>query len=154
VTGTNMTDGFFNRLWHLTLPAFALAISTMAVVARVTRTSVREEQRKEHVQTAISRGIPYHYVVRRHVLRNAAIPILTVSGLTIASLIAVSAVVERAFNVVGLGSYLLQAANQGDLAVVQGISLILVFAFILANTLVDVLYALLDPRVAIGESAV
>jgi peptide/nickel transport system permease protein len=154
VTGTNMTSGFLNQLWHLTLPAFALAIATMAVVARVTRTSVREEQRKEHVQTAISRGIPYHYVVRRHVLRNAAIPILTVSGLTIASLIAVAAVVERAFNVTGLGSYLLQAANQGDLAVVQGISLILVFAFIFTNTLVDLLYAFLDPRVALGEAAV
>ena len=153
VTGTDMTSSFGNRVWHLTLPAFALAIATMAVVARVTRASVRDEQRKEHVQTAISRGIPYHYVVRRHVLRNAAIPILTVSGLTIASLIAVSAVVERAFNVSGLGSYLLQAANYGDIAVVQGISLVLVFAFIITNTLVDLMYAVLDPRVALGEKA-
>jgi peptide/nickel transport system permease protein len=153
VSGIGMTSSFPNMLWHLSLPAWALAIATMAVVARVTRTSVREEQRKEHVQTAISRGIPYHYVVRRHVLRNAAIPILTVSGLTIASLIAVAAVVERAFNVNGLGSALLAAANSGDMAVVQGISLILVFAFIFTNTIVDVLYAVLDPRVALGEKA-
>ena len=154
VSGIHMTSSFPNMLWHLTLPAWALAIATLAVVARVTRTSVREEQRKEHVQTAVARGIPYHYVVRRHVLRNAAIPILTVSGLTIASLIAVSAVVERAFNVNGLGSALLNAANSGDIAVVQGISLILVFAFIITNTAVDVLYAVLDPRVTLGEKSV
>jgi peptide/nickel transport system permease protein len=145
--------GFLDRIWHLTLPAIALAVASMAIVARITRASVREEERKEHVQTAISRGIPYHLVVRRHVLRNASIPIVTVAALTVASLIAVAAVVERAFNLRGVGSYLIEAANNKDFAVVQGTSLILVFAFVIANTLVDLLYAFLDPRVKLGSKA-
>ena len=143
--------GVLDRLWHLTLPAIALALSALAIVARVTRVSVREELGREHVQTAISRGLPRHLVVRRHVLRNAAIPITTVTGITIASLIALSAVVERAFSLNGLGSALVSAAASKDFAVVQGISLVLVAAFVVTNTIVDFLYALLDPRVSLGS---
>jgi len=105
------------------------------------------------VQTALSRGLPWSGIVRRHVLRNAAIPITTVVGLTIASLIALSAVVETAFGLNGLGAYLVQAALNKDFAVVQGISMVLVFAFVITNVVVDVCYALLDPRVALGSRA-
>jgi peptide/nickel transport system permease protein len=145
--------GFGDRLWHLTLPAIALALSALAIVARVTRVSVREEMGREHVQTAVSRGLPGRLVLRRHVLRNAAIPITTVTGITIASLIALSAVVERAFSLNGLGSALVSAAASKDFAVVQGISLLLVTAFVVVNTVVDLLYAVLDPRVALGSRA-
>ena len=145
--------GGLDRLWHLTLPALALALSALAIVARVTRVSVREELGREHVQTAVSRGLPWHLVVRRHVLRNAAIPITTVSGITIASLIALSAVVERAFSLNGLGSELVSAAASKDFAVVQGISLVLVAAFVITNTIVDLVYALLDARVVLGSRA-
>jgi peptide/nickel transport system permease protein len=119
----------------------------------VTRVAVREEMGREHVQTAISRGLPSHLVVRRHVLRNAAIPITTVTGITIASLIALSAVVERAFSLNGLGAALVSAAASKDFAVVQGIALILVAAFVVTNALVDLLYASLDPRIALGSRA-
>jgi peptide/nickel transport system permease protein len=146
-------EGFGDRLWHLVLPAVALAASALAIVARVTRVSVREELEREHVHTAVSRGIPWRLVVRRHVLRNAAIPIATVSGLTITSLIALSAVVERAFGINGIGATLVQAAASKDLALVQGIALVLVTAFVIGNTLVDLLYAVLDPRVALGSRA-
>jgi len=145
--------GFGDRLHHLVLPAIALAASSMAIVARVTRVSVREELGREHVQTAVSRGIPWRLVIRRHILRNAAIPIATVCGITITSLIALSAVVERAFSLNGIGATLVQAAASKDLALVQGIALVLVAAFVIANTLVDVLYALLDPRVTVGSRA-
>ncbi|HVP01448.1 MAG TPA: ABC transporter permease [Solirubrobacteraceae bacterium] len=145
--------GGLDRLWHLTLPAIALALSALAIVARVTRVSVREEMGREHVQTAVSRGLPWHLVIRRHVLRNASIPITTVTGITIASLIALSAVVERAFSLNGLGSALVSAAASKDFAVVQGISLVLVAAFVVTNTIVDLLYAVLDPRVALGSRA-
>jgi peptide/nickel transport system permease protein len=148
-TGTGLLDG----IWHLTLPAAALGFTSMALVARVTRSSVREELAREHVQTAVSRGIPFQLIVRRHVLRNAAIPITTIAGLTIASLIALSAVVERAFGLNGLGAYLVEAAASKDFAVVQGISLVLVAAFVVVNTVVDLLYAVLDPRVALGSKA-
>jgi peptide/nickel transport system permease protein len=148
----NGTD-LWSNVRHFTLPAIALAVSSLAIVARVTRAAVREEADREHVQTAISRGIPPRQLIRRHVLRNAAIPIATVSGITIASLIAVAAVVETAFSMNGLGAYLVQSAESKDLAVVQGISLVLVAAFVLINALVDVLYAALDPRVALGSRA-
>jgi peptide/nickel transport system permease protein len=146
-------SGGVDQFKHLTLPAFALAFSSMALVARVTRTAVREEMGHEHVQTAISRGIPWRTVVRRHVLRNAAIPITTVAGLTIASLIALDSVVEIAFSLNGLGSALVGAAQNNDLAVVQGISFILVASFVIINTIVDLLYAFLDPRVKLGAKA-
>ncbi len=128
-------------------------MSSLAIVARVTRAAVREEAEREHVQTAISRGIPARQLIRRHILRNAAIPITTVSGITIASLIAIAAVVETAFSLNGLGAYLVQAAESKDLAVVQGISLVLVAAFVVINAIVDLLYAVLDPRVTLGSTA-
>ena len=143
--------GFLDQVKHLTLPAFALAVSSLAIVARVTRSAIREEARREHVQTAVSRGIPTALLIWRHVLRNAAIPITTISGITIASLIAVAAVVEVVFGLAGLGAYLVLSAQSKDLAVVQGISLLLVTAFVAVNVLVDVLYVVLDPRVSLGS---
>jgi peptide/nickel transport system permease protein len=146
-------QGFGDTIRHLTLPAIALALSAMAIVVRVTRVAVRTELGREHVQTAVSRGIPYLQVVRRHVLRNAAIPVTTVVGITITSLIALSAIVERAFSLDGLGAALVQAALSKDFAVVQGISLVFVTAFVVANAVVDLLYAVLDPRVTLGSRA-
>jgi peptide/nickel transport system permease protein len=145
--------GFLGNVRHFTLPAFALAFSSLAIVARVTRTAVREEQGRDHVQTAISRGIPAREVIWRHVLRNAAIPITTIAGVTVASLIALAAVVEVAFDLNGLGAYLVASAQDKDLAVVQGISLVLVTAFVVVNLAVDLLYAVLDPRVSAGSRA-
>jgi peptide/nickel transport system permease protein len=142
-----------SNIRHFTLPAIALALSSLAIVARVTRAAIREEADREHVQTAISRGIPGRQLIRRHILRNAAIPITTVSGITIASLIAVAAVVETFFGLNGLGAYLVASAQDKDLAVVQGISLVLVTAFVVINMLVDLAYAVLDPRVSLGSRA-
>jgi len=92
-------------------------------------------------------------VILRHVLRNAAIPVTTIAGVTVASLIALAAVVEVAFSLNGLGAYLVASAQDKDLAVVQGISLVLVAAFVVVNLIVDLLYAVLDPRVAAGGRA-
>lgn len=146
-------SGFGGTIEHLTLPAIALAASAFAVVTRVTRVTVRSELSLEHVQTAVSRGIPWPLVVRRHVLRNASIPITTVVGITITALFALASVVEQAFNLSGIGAALVQAALSKDFAVVQGISLVLVAAFVVANAGVDLLYAVLDPRVALGSRA-
>lgn len=139
------------RLLHLTLPAIALALSSLAIVARVTRVAVRGESDREHVQTAVSRGFLKVQIVRRHILRNALMPITTIVGVTVASLLAVSAVVEQAFSLDGIGSALVQAALARDMAVVQAIALLFVFAFIATNTLVDILYAFLDPRIKAGK---
>jgi peptide/nickel transport system permease protein len=145
VAGTG--DGFADRVWHLTLPAVAMALLLISVVTRVARSAVREEADSEHVETARSRGIPERLVRRRHIVRNAMIPIVTVSGLVVASQISGTIVVETAFAINGLGSYLVQSVQQRDFAVVQAITLILVMVFIVANTVVDALYGVLDPRV-------
>jgi peptide/nickel transport system permease protein len=143
-------SGFADRLWHLTMPAVALALAGTAYVARLTRAAANEELQREHVDTARSRGIPEALIVKRHVLRNAMIPVTTVAGLTVAGLIAGSVVVENAFAVNGLGSYLVTSVEQKDFGVVQAITLLLVGAFVVVNTAVDMLYALIDPRVRVA----
>lgn len=139
-------SGFVGQLWHLTLPAIALAISWLAYTAQLTKTAVGEELAREHVATARSRGIAERHVVTRHVLRNAMIPITTVSGLTVAGLIAGDVVVEQAFGINGLGSFLVQSALQKDFASVQAVALLLVAAFVLINSAVDLWSLALDPR--------
>ena len=140
-------DGLTDRIHHLTLPALALAIGQTAYIARVARASVLDELDRDHVQTAIARGLPRRYITRTHVLRNAAIPIVTVSGLTVAGLAATTVVVERAFNLNGVGSLLVEAIARKDFAVVQAVALLLVSLFLVINSLVDLTYGLLDPRV-------
>lgn len=140
-------SGLGDRLYHLVLPAIALSLTSAAFVGRITRSAVRAELGRDHVQTAISRGIPYPLVVRRHVVRNALIPITTAGTLTVASLIAGAAIVERAFNLNGIGGYLVQSVQAKDFPVVQAICLILVATFVIVNMLVDLLYTLMDPRV-------
>jgi peptide/nickel transport system permease protein len=140
-------SGFGDRIRHLTLPAIALALSYLAWVSQVTRATVTEELGREHVMTARARGIRERNVLRRHVLRNALPPITAVSGLTVAGLVAGAVVAEKAFAVNGLGSFLVDAVQRKDFAVVQAIALILVSVFILTNTVVDAVNAMLDPRI-------
>ncbi|MFL5818740.1 MAG: ABC transporter permease [Conexibacter sp.] len=146
-------SGFTDRVWHLTLPAVALALAAIAVVAQITRAAMREELEREHVDTARARGLSERTIMRRHVFRNALVPITTISGVTIAGLIAASVVVEQTFALNGLGSFLVTAVNQKDFAIVQAVALILVVVFMVANTVVDLLYGLLDPRMAPGKAA-
>jgi peptide/nickel transport system permease protein len=138
--------GFAGRLSHLTLPAIALALSWLAYTAQLTRAAVHEELGREHVETAHSRGIKERRVVFRHVVRNAMIPIATVSGLTVAGLIAGDVVVEQAFGINGLGSFLVQSTLDKDFASVQAVALILVTAFVVVNAIVDLWSLVLDPR--------
>ena len=138
--------GFAGRLSHLTLPAIALALSWLAYTAQLTRAAVHEELGREHVETAHSRGIRERRVVWRHVFRNAMIPITTVSGLTVAGLIAGDVVVEQAFGIDGLGSFLVQSTLDKDFASVQAVALILVTAFVVINAIVDLWSLALDPR--------
>ncbi|MFE2989706.1 ABC transporter permease [Streptomyces sp. NPDC059262] len=141
-------EGLSGRLYHLTLPAITLSLGSAAFLARITRASVREELGREHVETARSRGIAETLVIRRHVLRNASIPVITVTGLTVASLIAGSVVVENVFALDGLGSLFVRAILQRDFAVVQAVVLVLVAAFVLINLVVDLCYKALDPRMS------
>jgi peptide/nickel transport system permease protein len=144
-------SGGLDTLLHLFLPAVALAVASSAYLARITRASVLEEKGREHVQTAVARGLSSNIIIRRHVLRNALIPITTVMGLTIATLIAGAVVIENVFALDGLGSLLVSAILQRDFAVVQAVILVLVVAFVVVNAIVDFLYTLIDPRITLGS---
>jgi peptide/nickel transport system permease protein len=140
-------SGFLGHLEHMTLPAIALAMTFVAVVARVTRSSMRAESRREHVEMARARGVPWRRVVTQHVLWNSLPPVFTVLGLVAAGLISGTAVVETTFGINGLGSLLVDSVQTKDFAVVQGVVLILVGAYVVVSTLVDVLYAVVNPRI-------
>jgi len=142
--------GVAGRLVHLTLPAVTLAFASAAYLARITRSAVLDELGREHVETARSRGLSEQTVFRRHVLRNALIPIVTVTGLTIGALIAGAVIVETIFALDGLGSLLVEAILKKDFPIVQGVVLILVAAFMVINLVTDVMYTLIDPRLELG----
>jgi len=144
-------EGFAGRVQHLTLPAIALALMSTALMARSTRSAMIDELAREHVDTARSRGVPELTVIRRHVFRNALGPIATQSALLIAALLVVTTVVETAFGLSGLGSLLVQSVNTMDFPVVQACVLLVVFAYVVANTAVDLAYPYIDPRVSWGE---
>lgn len=145
---TGSGEGFSGRLWHLTLPAFALALSLAGALARIARASFIEALGRDHVTVARSRGVPEPQVIRRHVVRNAMGPIVTVAGLLIAGLIVSTTIVETAFGLNGIGSLLQVSVARQDFPVVQAISLLVVATFLVCNTVVDVLYPFIDPRVA------
>ncbi|HWI30047.1 MAG TPA: ABC transporter permease [Microbacterium sp.] len=148
-----MGSGFFDAVWHLTLPAIALAIGAIALVARVVRVAMIEQLGKEHVEVALSRGVPFRTVVGRHAFRNSLGPITTILGTLLAALFVGSSVVEQLFGLNGVGSLLVQAINGSDFPVVQAIVLIVVVAFVVTNAIVDSLQPLIDPRSAAGRSA-
>jgi peptide/nickel transport system permease protein len=139
-------SGVVDRLWHLLLPAVALSMSWSAYIAQITTAAVKEEVDSEHVATAIGRGLPRIMIIRRHVLRNALVPVLTVSGLMVGGLVAGSVVVESAFAIDGIGSLLVKSVLNKDYAVVNAVSLIIVLVFVTVMTLVDLVHTALDPR--------
>ena len=146
-------EGFADRIWHLTLPAIALALGWAAYVSQITRAALRDEAAREHVDTALARGLPAGLVFRRHVLRNAALPIVTIAGIASAGLIAGAAVVETAFGISGVGSLLVRAIGAKDYNVVLAVSVLIVVVFVLVTGVVDRLQRTLDPRLgAPGEA--
>ncbi|WP_337309444.1 ABC transporter permease [Candidatus Aeolococcus gillhamiae] len=151
ILGTGSGGG--DRLYHLTLPALALSLSLIALIARTTRASVARVLAMEFVETVRARGFSERRVIIKHVLRSALVPILTVSGLAVGYLISGAVLVEYTFGLNGLGSLLVQAVEAKDYAVVQAVTLLFTAAFIGLNLLVDLLYGVIDPRIRIsGQS--
>jgi peptide/nickel transport system permease protein len=146
-------EGFLDTIYHLFLPALALAIVFVVLVSRITRSAMVEQIGREHVEVATSRGLKRATVIRRHVLRNSIGPIATVGGLLIAGLLVASTIVESAFGVAGLGSLLVQSVDRLDFPVVQAIVLLVVAAFVVVNAIVDLLEPVIDPRAAAGADA-
>jgi peptide/nickel transport system permease protein len=142
---------FWDRLYHLTLPAISQAIVASALLSRVARSSIRNELQNEHVQTAIARGLPAGFTFRKHVLRNASGPMLSVVGLQVPAMLAGTVVIDRAFDLDGLGSLLLTGVNSSDFPIVQAVALIMVTATVVINVGVDIVLAFLDPRIRLDR---
>jgi len=138
--------GFASRLWHLTLPAVALALSSTALVLRTTRTSLITALAKEYVETARARGFSSSRVIWGQAFRGGIVPVVTLAGLVISGLLVTTTIVETVFGLNGIGSLLVQAVNVKDFPVVQAVVLIIVAVFVASNIVVDLLYPLLEPR--------
>jgi peptide/nickel transport system permease protein len=138
--------GFLPALSSLLLPALALAAVQAAILARVTRSSVLEALREDYVRTARAKGLSRRQVLWRHVLRNAMVPVLTIMGLQFANLITGAIIVENVFVLPGIGRLIFQAIGNRDLVLVRDVVMLLAAVVVLVNFIVDVLYAVIDPR--------
>ncbi|RFU84764.1 ABC transporter permease [Streptomyces triticagri] len=132
---------------ELILPGIVLALVSLAYVTRLTRTSIAENVRADYVRTAVAKGLPRRRVITRHLLRNSLIPVITFIGTDIGSLMGGAIVTEKIFNIHGVGYQIYQGILRNNAPTVVGFVTILVIVFLLANLLVDLLYAVLDPRI-------
>ena len=145
--------GVWEGFKALVLPAVALAVVQAAILARITRSAVLDVLREDFVRTARAKGLSQRQVLWRHVLRNAFVPVLTVMGLQFASLLAGTVVIEYVFSLPGLGRLVFQAIANRDLVLVRNVVLLLAAAVILVNFVVDVLYAVIDPRLRSNDGS-
>lgn len=142
-----LSSGLWPSLRYLILPALTLGAAQAALLARMTRSMMLETLNQDYVRTARAKGLAERSVVLRHALRNAYIPLLTVIGLTFAVLMGGAVVTEQIFNIPGIGRLLIQAIGRRDFPLVQGAVLVIAAVYVLINLLVDLLYAVVDPRI-------
>jgi peptide/nickel transport system permease protein len=140
-------SSFADRMYHLTLPAFALGLVSSALILRFTRASMLDVLSDDYVRTARAKGLAERHVVLRHALKNALIPILTVLGLTAAVLISGAVVTETVFGLPGVGNLVVTAVLRRDYPVIQGALLVIAAIYVLINFFIDMLYLVVDPRV-------
>jgi peptide/nickel transport system permease protein len=134
-------------LKHLVLPALTLGLGASAIIARLVRSSMLEVLRQEYVTTARAKGLKEFWVIIRHALRNALIPVVTVFGLQFGSLLAGAVIIETVFGRPGIGRLLVDAILNKDFPVVQGVVLVVAVSYVTVNLLVDLVYVVLDPRI-------
>jgi peptide/nickel transport system permease protein len=154
-TGFYILDGLLTRDWtalwdaikHLILPAIALGSIPLAVIMRITRAAVLDVQNEDYVRTARAKGLPPYTVDRRHVLRNALLPVTTIIGLQTGLLLSGAVLTETVFAYPGMGSWLRDAIFNSDYPALQGGILFLAVVFVLVNLLVDISYAIINPRI-------
>ncbi|MEV4758911.1 ABC transporter permease [Micromonospora sp. NPDC049559] len=158
VTGFFVLDGLLTRefdasadaLWHLILPAVTLATIPLAVIVRITRASVLDVLNEDYVRTAEAKGLRHRIIRGRHVLRNALLPVVTTIGLQTGSLLAGAVLTEKVYNWGGLGTLITDSISGGrDYPVLQAVILLAALVFVVVNLLVDLSYAIIDPRVRV-----
>lgn len=147
---TGHPRGLVDSLAHILLPALALAANSAAIISRLVRTSMLEVLREEFVRTAYAKGLRRMRVIIRHALRNALLPVLSVIGLRFGALLGGAVLTESIFAWPGLGQLTIAAISQRDLPLIQGIVLTFAIIFAFVNLIVDLLYAVVDPRIRLG----
>ena len=146
--------GFTDRLWHLTLPAIALALTGMALVLKLTRAGMIGALEQDFVAFARARGLPARKVLVSYAFRNALIPVVTAGGLLLGLMLTGAVLVEVTFALPGVGSLLVTSVTFGDIPMVQGLAMLIAIVIVLVNLLTDVLYLFVDPRIRFGRAAV
>ncbi len=151
---TGDMSSFMDALRHLILPASALAMYSMAIITRMTRSSMLDTLQQDFIRTARAKGVSEGKVIRKHALRNGLIPIITVIGLQLGSLLGGAVLTETVFSWPGIGAYTVTCILKSDFPVVQGVVLLVAAIFVLMNLIVDVIYAFLDPRIKYSKKEV
>ena len=142
-----ISNGLWNHLKYLIMPAISLGSIQAALIARMTRTSMLEVLNMNYIKTARSKGVRDRKIVYKHALRNAFLPILTVIGSTLGTLMAGAVVTEQVFNIPGIGQLIINSVERRDYAVIQGVVLFITLIYVILNLIIDLLYGLIDPRV-------
>jgi peptide/nickel transport system permease protein len=140
-------DGVKQWLWFITLPALSLGVQTAALIARMTRSSMLEVLRQDYIRTARAKGLMERVVVFKHALKNGLIPVLTVVGMTLGTLLGGAVITETVFSLPGIGQLVITGINNRDYPLVQGVIMFIAMIYVSANLLVDILYGCFDPRI-------
>jgi peptide/nickel transport system permease protein len=141
---------FIDSVRHLILPAIALGTIPMAIIARITRSSLLEVLGRDYVRTAHAKGLRPRVVLFRHGLRNALLPVVTVIGLSVGALLSGAVLTETIFGLTGLGKTVFDAITSRDYIVIQGMALVVALIYVVVNLIVDISYGFLDPRVRVS----
>jgi peptide/nickel transport system permease protein len=147
---TLQTDAFVDAFRHLILPAVALGTIPLAIIARITRSSLLDVLGLDYVRTARAKGLDDRTVLMRHAFRNAILPVATIIGLQVGLLLSGAVLTESIFNLAGVGKTMFDAIEARDYVVIQGFTLMIAIIFLVVNLIVDVSYAYLDPRVKVS----
>ncbi|QGU00364.1 Dipeptide ABC transporter, permease protein DppB [Candidatus Syntrophocurvum alkaliphilum] len=140
-------DAFLTALKHLALPAISLATIPLAIIVRITRSSMLDVLSQDYIRTAKAKGLPTRRIIYKHALKNALIPVVTVIGLQLGRMMGGAILTETVFSWPGIGMVVVSSIGVRDYPIVQGIILVIALGFVLINILVDVIYAYLDPRI-------
>lgn len=143
----HIEDGLLDVIRHLILPAVSLGLSMLALVTRMTRSSMLEVVRQDYIRTARAKGLSQRIITYKHALKNALIPVVTVVGIQFGGLLGGAVVTETIFSWPGVGRLAVNSILRRDFPMVQGTTLVLCFTFVVVNLLVDILYTFLDPRI-------
>ena len=149
---THGWGGFFDT--QIVLPAVAMGVPGIAILARLTRASTLDVASQDYVRTAHAKGLPEHMVRSRHILRNSMIPVITTLGLGLSGMVVTSFIVERFFGIPGVGNLLIESVFARDYPVINAMVLIGTAVFVMSNLLIDIIYPVLDPRIRLGSGYV